>query len=157
MAGGINAGRQRTPGLLRWIFLLGLALTLSGQAAVPVAASGVDITGGGSTDTMTRFALAIHNGSGHFECLMPALMTVEATVTSASMTGPGTATFSGTAVITLAKGNPFGLPAGPSPFGRVPFTASVIAGGPDLGFEDLKVLGMEFPGTVEHGQISIGP
>ena len=113
--------------------------------------------GGGSTDTMTRFALAMHNGSGHFECLMPALMTVEATVTSASMTGPGRARFSGTAVITLANGNPFGLRAGPSPFGRVPFTASVVAGGPKVGYEDLKVLGMGFPGTVEHGQISIGP
>jgi hypothetical protein len=87
-------------------------------------------------------------------------MTVEATVTSASVTGTGRATFSGTAVITLARGNPFGLPAGPSPFGRVPFTASVVAGGPGIGFEDLNfptfTHPMDFPGTVEHGHISIG-
>jgi hypothetical protein len=113
------------------------------------------------TTGMTRFALAVHDGSGHFECLMPGLMTVEATVTSASMSGAGTATFSGTAVITLAKGNPFGAPAGPSPFGRVPFNASVVAGGPGIGFEDLNFPTLppsmnNFPGTVIHGQISIG-
>ncbi len=160
MAGVHGARRQRRSVLLRWILVSSLALTLSVLAAVPVGASGVNISGGGSTDTMTRFALGIHDGRGHFECLMPALMTVEATVTSASVTGTGRATFSGTAVITLAKGNPFGLPAGPSPFGRVSFTASVAAGGPGIGFEDLHfptfTPPMDFPGTVEQGHISIG-
>jgi hypothetical protein len=36
---------------------------------------------------MTRFALAIDNGVGRFECLMPALMTVEATVTGIDAIG----------------------------------------------------------------------
>jgi len=131
-----------------------LGLTVLGAA--PVSASGgATITGGGSTNDMTRFALAVHNGSGHFECLMPKLMTVEATVTSATATG-GTATLSGVATVTLAAGNPFGLPAGQMAVG-VPFTASAIAGGPGVGFEDLKIMGMDFPGTVQHGQISIGP
>jgi hypothetical protein len=142
---------------LRWMFLPLVVLVLLTQGAVPVAASGPNIVGGGMTDTMTRFGLAIHNGTGHFECLMPAMMTVEATVTSASLSGSGTATFSGTAVITMGEDNPFGLPAGPSPFGRVPFSASVTAGGPGVGFEELifPTLGMKFPGTVEHGQIRI--
>jgi len=155
---GRCASGRKTRGRIRCVFVLTVALALRAQAPVPVAASGADVIGGGSTNTMTRFALAIHDGRGHFECLMPALMTVEATVTSAGMTGPGKASFSGTAVITLAKGNPFALPAGPSPFGKVPFTASVVAGGPLVGYEDLKfpTLDMDFPGTVEHGQIRIG-
>jgi hypothetical protein len=104
---------------------------------------------------MTRFALAIQDGVGHFECLMPGMMTVEATVTSATITGVGKASFSGVATVTLAPRNPFGLPAGPLVRG-VPFTASAVAGGPGVGWEDLKILGLDFPGTVEHGQISIG-
>lgn len=132
----------------------GVALSLFALAVAPVMASGgATITGGGTTGD-TRFALAVHNGSGHFECLMPHLMTVEATVTSATGTGDK-ATFSGFATVTLAAGNPFGLPAGPMARG-VPFTASAIAGGPGVGYEDLKILGMDFPGTVRHGQISIG-
>ena len=138
--------------------VLCLAFVLFAQATLPAgASSGATITGGGSTDTMTRFGIGIHDGRGHFECLMPALMTVEATVTAANVTGAGTAEFSGTAVITLSAGNPFGYPAGPSPFGRVRFKASVVAGGAGVGFEKLSfpTLGMDFPGTVEHGQISI--
>lgn len=123
------------------------------RAAAPVAASGVDIHGGGSTDTMTRFALGIHDSTGHFECLMPGIMTVSATVTRATLTATG-ASFEGLATITVAAGTPFGNP------GRlavgVPFTGSVVAGGPGVGKEDLKILGMDFPGTLEHGQISIG-
>jgi len=125
------------------------------QTVAPVAASGgPNITGGGMTDTMTRFALAIHDGRGHFECLMPGQMTVEATVTGATV-AQGIASFKGVARVTLAKGNPFGLPAGVLANGVV-FTGAAVPGGPGVGSEDLKILGMDFPGTVEHGQISIG-
>lgn len=135
--------------------ILGVVLSVSTLAAMPVSASGgASVSGGGMTSGMTRFALAVHDGSGHFECLMPGLMTVEATVTSASATG-GVASLSGVATVTLAKANPFGLPAGPMAVG-VPFTATAIAGGPGVGSEDLKIMGMDFPGTVVHGQISIG-
>jgi hypothetical protein len=128
---------------------------MSAFAAAPVAASaGANITGGGMTTGMTRFALAIHDGRGHFECLMPGQMTVEATVTKADAISKS-ATFEGVATVTLAKGNPFGLPAGPMARG-VKFTASVVTGGPSVGQLDLKILGMDFAGTVEHGQISIG-
>ena len=117
-------------------------------------ASGPTITGGGSTTGMTRFALAVSNGNGHFECLMPKLMTVEATVTSATLTSPTSATFKGMASVTLAEANPFHLP--PGPLARnVPFTATAIAGGPGVGFEELDILGQRFPGTIEDGQISI--
>jgi hypothetical protein len=152
---GAGAFRRKQPVLLSWALGLGVMLSLSALAVVPATASdGVNITGGGMTNGMTRFALAIHDGNGHFECLMPGLMTVEATVMSATATG-GTASLKGVATVTLAKGNPFGLPAGPMAVG-VPFTASAVAGGPGVGQEDLKILGMDFPGTVEHGQISIG-
>jgi hypothetical protein len=105
---------------------------------------------------MTQFALAITAGRGHFECLMPALMNVQATVTGASMTGASSAEFEGTAFVTLPAGNPLGLPAGR--VGPVPFTASAIAGGPGIGKLDLTIPGMgDFPGTVEHGQIRIVP
>ena len=150
---GPSTRKQRIA--LRWALILGAVVSLFAVAAAPAAASGgANITGGGTTSGMTRFALAIHDGSGHFECLMPALMTVEATVTNASATG-GTASLSGVATVTLAKGNPFGLPAGKMVVGA-PFTASVVAGGPGVGQEDLKIMGMDFPGTVLHGQISIG-
>jgi hypothetical protein len=89
------------------------------------------------------------------ECLMPGLMTVDATVTSATA-GGGTASFAGVARVTLAKGNPFGLPAGILAT-NAPFSGSAVAGGPGTGSEDLKVLGMDFPGTIEHGQIRIQP
>jgi hypothetical protein len=138
---------------LGFAFFLGFALALAPQTIA--AEGGATITGGGVTADMTRFALAVQDGAGHFECLMPGLMTVEATVMWATTTG-GTATFSGVASVTLAKGNPFGLPAGPMARG-VQFSASAVAGGPGVGQEDLKILGMDFPGTVEHGQISIGP
>ena len=153
MAGQSDPTVQLKPILLRMIFPLLAALILLTQAAVPVAASEVSINGGGSTDTMTRFALGIHDGTGHFECLMPGIMTVEATVNKSTLTASG-ASFEGVATITLAAGTPFGRP------GRlavgVPFTASVVAGGPGVGKVDLKVLGMDFSGTVEHGAISIG-
>ena len=151
-AAGVFGRKQRVP--FRWGLSLSVVLSLFALAAVPAAASGANITGGGTTDTMTRFAFAIHDGSGHFECLMPHLMTVEATVTSVDMTAVPV-TFKGVATVTLAKGNPFGLPAGPMAVG-VDFTGSAVAGGPGVGREDLKVLGMDFPGTVMHGQISIG-
>lgn len=147
--GAAGAFRPKQCVGLRWALSLGVVVSLFALAAAPVAASaGANITGGGMTGDMTRFALAVHNGSGHFECLMPGVMTVEATVTSATATGM-TATFSGMAFVTFAKGN------GPRTI-AVPFTASAVAGGPGVGQEDLKILGMDFPGTVVHGQISIG-
>jgi hypothetical protein len=150
---GASGRNQRVA--LRLALTLGVVLSLFTFAAAPaVASGGANITGGGMTDTMTRFAFAIHDGSGHFECLMPGLMTVEATVTNASAMG-GTASFTGVATVTLAHNNPFGLPAGPMAVGA-DFTASAIAGGPGSGQEDLKIMGMDFPGTVVHGQISVG-
>jgi len=149
-----GAFRRRPRVALRWALSLGVVFSLFTLAAAPAAASGgANIIGGGTTGD-TRFALAIHDGSGHFECLMPGLMTVEATVTSVDMSVVPV-TFEGVATVTLAKGNPFGLPAGPMAVGAH-FTASAVAGGPGVGQEDLKILGMDFPGTVVHGQISIG-
>ena len=93
-------------------------------------------------------------GRGHFERLMPALMNVQATVTGAEMTGGSSVSFEGTAYVTLPAGNPLGLPPGRT--GPAPFTATVASGGPGVGQLDLKIMGMDFPGTVEHGQIRIG-
>jgi hypothetical protein len=39
----------------------------------------------------------------------------------------------------------------------VTFTASATAGGPGIGQLELKIMGMDFPGTVESGQIRIDP
>jgi hypothetical protein len=85
---------------------------------------------------------------------MPALMNVQATVTGAEVTGGGSVSFEGTAYVTLPAGNPFGLP--PGRIGPAPFTATAAPGGPGVGQLDLKIMGMDFPGTVEHGQIQIG-
>ena len=154
--GVAGAYRRKQRVALEGVLSLGVVLSLFAVAAAPVSASGgPNITGGGMTDTMTRFALAVHDGTGHFECLMPGLMTVEATVTKVTAIGGGTASFTGVATVTLAHNNPFGLPAGPMAVGA-DFTASVAAGGPGVGHEDLKILGMDFPGTVVHGRISIG-
>jgi hypothetical protein len=105
---------------------------------------------------MTRFAVAISDGVGHFECLMPAAMTVEAQVTGVDTATAAAATFHGTAQVTLAGKNPFGLLSGP--LARdVPFTATVRAGGPGSGFVDLEIMQMSFKGTVLHGQVRISP
>src|SRR5207245_3314969 len=112
--GVAGAFRCRQRVALRGALSLGVVLSLFAVAAAPVSASGgPNITGGGMTDTMTRFALAIHDGTGHFECLMPGLMTVEATVIKVTAIGGGTASFTGVATVTLAHNNPFGMPAGP--------------------------------------------
>ena len=103
---------------------------------------------------MSQFALAISAGRGHFECLMPALMNVQATVIGAEVTGGSSVSFEGTAYVTLSAGNPLGLP--PGRIGPAPFTATAASGGPGVGQLDLKIMGMDFPGTVEHGQIQIG-
>jgi len=154
--GVAGAYRRKQRVALRGALSLGVVLSLFAVGAAPVSASGgTNIPGGGMTDTMNRFALAVHDGTGHFECLMPGLMTVEATVTKVTAIGGGTASFTGVATVTLAHNNPFGLPAGPMAVGA-DFTASVAAGGPGVGHEDLKILGMDFPGTVVHGRISIG-
>jgi hypothetical protein len=122
--------------------------------AAAAAAQAASVKGGGTTDEMTQFALAISAGTGHFECLMPALMNVQATVMGADVTGGSSVSFEGTAFVTLPAGNPLGLPPGRT--GPAPFTATAAAGGPGVGELDLKIMGMDFPGTVEHGQIRIG-
>jgi hypothetical protein len=134
-----------------------LGATVFGE---PVAwADGPSIHGGGTTAGFakadrTSFALAISAGSGHFECLMPSLMNVHATGSGAQMTGVRSASFGGTATVTLPAGNPLGLR--PGKIGPAPFTATASAGGPGVGQLDLKIMGMDFPGTVEHGQIQVG-
>jgi hypothetical protein len=125
----------------------------AGLAFPAAAAQAPSIKGGGSTEEMTQFAIAVTAGRGHFECLMPALMNVNAKVSGADMTGDNSASFDGTAFVTLPAGNPLGLP--PGKVGPVPFTATATAGGPGVGQLDLKIMGMDFPGTVEHGQIRI--
>jgi hypothetical protein len=137
--------------VLTVLALLVPAMTLPAQAA-----TGPSIHGGGSASDMTRFALAIDNGVGHFECLMPSMMTVEATVTSVDSASATTATFHGVAQVTLAVNNPFGLPSGPMASG-VSFTATVQAGGPESGEVNLVIMGMPFNGTVVHGFVSVGP
>jgi hypothetical protein len=142
---------------MRVIQTVAILLLLGAVLAVPArAATGDAIHGGGSASDMTRFALAIQGGTGHFECLMPAMMTVEATVTGIDTISTTDASFHGTAAVTLAANNPFGLPAGPMARNQ-PFTASVTAGGPGTGFVDLLIMGMTFAGTVEHGHVSVSP
>jgi hypothetical protein len=138
--------------LLRMVIAV---LFVAAGMAFPAAAAAQtpSIKGGGTTEDMTRFALAITAGSGHFECLMPALMNVQATVTGAEVTGGSSVSFEGTAYVTLPAGNPLGLP--PGRIGPAPFTATATPGGPGVGQLDLKIMGMDFPGTVEHGQIRI--
>jgi hypothetical protein len=137
-----------------------LAAVIAALVAAPAeAASGPSITGGGMTTGdmgPAMFGLAVNNGQGHFECLMASMMTVEATVTKVDSASSGAASFEGTAAVTLSVNNPFGLPSGPMARG-VPFTASVTSGGPGIGTVDLKIAGMNFPGTVAHGRISIAP
>ncbi len=142
---------------MRFVRTLAVALFGAAVLAFPAGAgSSPAVHGGGSTTGMTRFALAIDNGAGHFECLMPAMMNVQVTVTGIDAIGATSASFHGTASVTLATDNPFGLPAGPMVRGA-PFTATATAGGPGVGTLDLKILGQDFAGTVEHGQITIGP
>jgi hypothetical protein len=131
-----------------WFVAAGLAFPAAAAAQTP------SVRGGGTTDEMTQFALAISAGRGHFECLMPALMNVQATVMGAEMTGGSSVGFDGTAFVTLPAGNPLGLP--PGRIGPAAFTATAASGGPGVGQLDLKIMGMDFPGTVEHGQIRIG-
>jgi hypothetical protein len=141
---------------MRFLRTFGLIALVAAAVAVPVGASpSPSIKGGGTTGSMTMFALAITDGRGHFECLMPALMNVDGTATSAEMTSADSASFQGTAFVTLPAGNPLGLP--PGRVGPVPFTASATAGGPGVGKLDLKIMSMDFPGTVEHGHIRIDP
>jgi hypothetical protein len=140
--------------MMRRVRVLAALLALAGALAVPASAgSGPTVTGGGSASDMTRFALAVNGGTGHFECLMPALMTVEASVSSTTVSG-GWATLSGSATVTLAAHTEFG-PPGPMVRGA-PYTAMVRAGGSGTGYVDLEILGMSFKGTVEHGEIHIG-
>jgi len=140
-------------GLLRMVIAV---LFVAAGLAFPAAAAAqtTSIKGGGTTEEMTQFALAISDGRGHFECLMPALMNVQATVTGAEVTAGSSASFEGRAYVTLPAGNPLGLP--PGRIGPAPFTATAASGRQGVGQLDLKVMGMDFPGTVEHGQIRIG-
>ena len=142
---------------MKFLRMVVAVLVVAGGMGFPAAAAAQtspSIKGGGTTDEMSQFALAISAGSGHFECLMPALMNVQATVTGADMTGGSSVSFEGTAFVTLPAGNPLGLP--PGRIGPAPFTATAAAGGPGVGQLDLKIMDMDFPGTVEHGQIRIG-
>ena len=142
---------------MRFVRSLALSVLMLALIAVPAqAGSAPSITGGGSASDMTRFALAINNGQGSFECLMPGVMTVEARVTKVDSATTGAAIFEGTAQVTLSDNNPFNLPGGPMARGAS-FTTKVVAGGPGTGFVDLVIMGMEFQGTVEHGRISIAP
>jgi hypothetical protein len=146
---------------MRFLRALALVMITAAGLALPAGAgSSPAISGGGVSEDMTRFALAIENGTGHFECLMPKLMTVEATVTGIDAISAGSASFHGTASVTLATANPFLLPAGPLVRGT-PFTATATAGGPGVGQLDLQIVvgaeTLDFPGTVEHGQITIQP
>ena len=139
-------------------------LRISGAVAASAAALAFPATagpapsvhGGGMSNDGTRFAIAISGGDGNFECLMPAQMTVEAKVSGIDSITAGSVTFRGTAAVTLGGKNPFGLPSGPLVRGT-PFVATATAGGPAVGTLDLKILGLDFPGTVEHGRISITP
>jgi hypothetical protein len=141
--------------MLRRVRVLAALLAVAGALAVPASAgSGPTVTGGGSASDMTRFALAVNGGTGHFECLMPAVMTVEANVSSTTVNGEW-ATLSGTATVTLAAHTEFG-PPGPMVRGA-PYTATVHAGSSGTGYVDLEILGMSFKGTVAHGQIQIHP
>ncbi len=135
---------MRSIRVLTVLALLVAALTLPAQAA-----TGPSIHGGGTASDMTGFALAIDNGVGHFECLMPAMMTVEATVTGVDSASATTARFHGVARATMAPSGPMAS--------DVSFTATVQAGGPGSGVVDLLIMGMEFKGTVAHGFVSISP
>ena len=137
------------------VLLVAVALVAPATAANAPSIHGGGTTAGPTKADRTSFALAISAGSGHFECLMPSLMNVQATVSSAQLTGVDSASFAGTATVTLPAGNPLGLP--PGKIGPAPFTATASAGGPGVGKLDLKIMGMDFPGTVEHGQISVSP
>ncbi len=142
---------------MKGLWRLVVPLVIVASAALPAsAATGSSISGGGSANDMTRFGIGISRGTGHFECLMPAVMTVQASVTGIDSIDSASATFHGAAAINLSEGNPFGLP--PGPMGKdIPFTATVLAGGPGTGFVDLEILGMTFAGTLVHGQITITP
>ena len=133
------------------------AAATAAALALPAAAGPTpSVHGGGVTNDGTRFALAISGGDGHFECLMPAQMTVEATVTGLESISASAVTFRGTATVTLGGKNPFGMPSGPL-VRETSFVGSATAGGPTIGTLDLKILGLDFPGTVQHGRISITP
>jgi hypothetical protein len=136
-------------------FFVAAAVAAFALALPATAGPGPSVTGGGVSNDGTRFGLAISGGDGRFECLMPAQMTVEAIVTNVTVTG-SSAAFSGTASVTLGGKNPFGLPSGVLIRGT-PFTATATAGGPGVGTLDLNILGLDFPGTVAHGQISVTP
>ena len=144
---------MRLLGMVVAVLFVAAGLAFPAAAAAQMTSQTASIKGGGTTEEMTHFALAISDGRGHFECLMPALMNVQATVTEAEMTGGTSASFVGTAYVTLPAGNPLGLP--PGRIGPAPFTATAASGGPGVGQLDLKIMGMDFPGTVEHGQITI--
>lgn len=148
--------RRHAHAMVQGLTVVSLLIAIVAAAPATATPPGPSIVGGGSTFDMSRFALAISGGTGHFECLMPEQMTVQATVTGVDSINSGSASFHGTADVILAGGNPFGLPPGPIARGT-PFQATVDAGGPGVGHLDLVILGLEFPGAVEHGQVRISP
>lgn len=125
------------------------------------AASATHVTGGG-TGTFdadldgdgdveaSQFGIGavIHadgSAKGHFNCLMAgrsdilglALMAVQGKITSGSVSG-NTATLSGTASVLLTRSTLEGVPEGKF---ALPFTVTVIAGGPGAGGMSLTVIG----------------
>jgi len=142
---------------MRLIRSLVVSVVVAGALVVPASAGlGPSVHGGGSADDMTRFGVGISGGTGHFECLMPAVMTVQAAVTGVDWANSTSARFHGVAAVNLAANNPFLLPAGPMARGAT-FFAIVTPGGPGSASVDLEILGMSFKGQVEHGQITIEP
>src|SRR5438132_11928747 len=94
--GVAGAYRRKQRVALRGALSLGVVLSLFAVTAAPVSApGGPNIPGGGMTDTMTRYALAVHDGTRHFESLMPGLMTVKATITKVTAIGIRTASITG--------------------------------------------------------------
>ncbi|MGH8925705.1 MAG: hypothetical protein ACRDWA_13875 [Acidimicrobiia bacterium] len=122
---------------------------LAARAGGPMIVTGggtgtfdADLDGDGDTDG-SHFGFGVVVGGttarGHFECLMAgntdilglALMAVEGKVTDAAVDA-GTAIFSGTATVNLANG---------TIFRGVPFSVTVLAGGPGSGQIRLTVIG----------------
>ena len=65
MAGAARFRRRTFP--LRYALALGLVGAIAAMAPLPVAASGLDVNRGRWTNSMTRFGLSIHDGTGQFE------------------------------------------------------------------------------------------
>src|SRR5262245_21325599 len=65
-------GNRRKGGAMGFLRMVAAVLFVTAGLAFPAAAAAQtpSIKGGGTTEEMTQFALAIGAGRGHFECLM---------------------------------------------------------------------------------------